>query len=25
VFEMMPHGTLKFHIVFWALGPASPK
>jgi len=23
VFEMMPHGTLKFQIVFWALRPTS--
>jgi hypothetical protein len=25
VFEMMPHGTLKFQIVFWALRPTSTK
>jgi hypothetical protein len=25
VFEMMPHGTLKFQIPFWALRPASTK
>jgi hypothetical protein len=25
VLEMMPHGTLKFQIVFWALRPTSTK
>jgi hypothetical protein len=25
VFEMMPHGTLKFQIVFWTFGPISTK
>jgi hypothetical protein len=25
MFEMMPHGTLKFQIAFWALGPTSTK